>query len=124
MISAAAIKCLGGQLLGRLWPRDDEERQAAVDAGYDLDEVLDRDDLVGGDDGFFAATGVTDGDSCRACATTRTVRDDRVARHALALGHRPHGSRRATTGEAARGHGRPLRLSRVPGQAGTGPTRC
>jgi fructose-1,6-bisphosphatase II len=62
VISAAAIKCLGGQLLGRLWPRDDEERQAALDAGYDLRRVLDRDDLVGGADVFFAATGVTDGD--------------------------------------------------------------
>ena len=57
MISAAAIKCLGGQLLGRLWPRDDDERQAAIDAGYDLDEMLDVDRLVSGDDVFFAATG-------------------------------------------------------------------
>jgi fructose-1,6-bisphosphatase II len=62
VLSASAIKCLGGRLLGRLWPRDDEERQAAVDAGYDLDEVLDVDRLVGGNDVFFAATGVTDGD--------------------------------------------------------------
>jgi fructose-1,6-bisphosphatase II len=62
VLSAAAIKCLGGQLLGRLWPRNDEERQAAVDAGYDLDEVLDADRLVVGKDVFFAATGVTDGD--------------------------------------------------------------
>jgi fructose-1,6-bisphosphatase II len=62
VLSAGAIKCLGGQLLGRLWPRDDAERQAAIDAGYDLDEVLDVDRLVGGDNAFFAATGVTDGD--------------------------------------------------------------
>jgi fructose-1,6-bisphosphatase II len=62
VLSAAAIKCLGGQILGRLWPRDDEERQAAIAAGYDLDEVLDVDRLVGGDDVFFAATGVTGGD--------------------------------------------------------------
>ncbi len=62
VISAAAVKCLGGQLLGRLWPRDDGERQAALDAGYELDRVLDRDDLVAGDDVFFSATGVTDGD--------------------------------------------------------------
>ena len=62
VISAAAIKCMGGQMVGRLWPRDDEERSAAVDAGYDLDEVLDVDRLVAGDDVFFAATGVTDGD--------------------------------------------------------------
>ena len=62
VISAAAIKCLGGQLLGRLWPRDEHERAAAVEAGYDLERVLDRDDLVAGEDVFFSATGVTDGD--------------------------------------------------------------
>jgi fructose-1,6-bisphosphatase II len=62
VLSAAAIKCLGGQILGRLWPRDDEERSAAIEAGYDLDRVLDADDLVAGEDVFFAGTGVTDGD--------------------------------------------------------------
>src|ERR1700760_2106858 len=62
VISAAAIKCIGGQLLGRLYPRDDGERQAALDAGYDLDQVLTCDDLVQGDNCFFSATGVTDGD--------------------------------------------------------------
>ncbi len=62
VISAAAIKCLGGQLLGRLWPRDEQERTAALEAGYDLERVLDRDDLVAGDDVFFSATGITDGD--------------------------------------------------------------
>ncbi|MGI8505637.1 MAG: class II fructose-bisphosphatase [Solirubrobacteraceae bacterium] len=62
VISAAAIKCIGGQLLGRLWPRDESERTAATQAGYDLDQVLTCDDLVAGDDAFFSATGVTDGD--------------------------------------------------------------
>jgi fructose-1,6-bisphosphatase II len=62
VISAAAIKCIGGQLLGRLWPRDDDERAAAIDDGYDLDRVLTADDLVRGEDVFFSATGVTDGD--------------------------------------------------------------
>ncbi|MEA2473146.1 MAG: fructose,6-bisphosphatase [Thermoleophilaceae bacterium] len=62
VISAAAIKCLGGQMIGRLWPRSDEERQAISDFGLDLDEVLDVNRLVAGDDVFFAATGVTDGD--------------------------------------------------------------
>ncbi len=62
VLAAAAIKCTGGQLLGRLWPRSDEERTAALEAGYDLDEVLDRDRLVRGDHIFFAATGVTDGE--------------------------------------------------------------
>jgi fructose-1,6-bisphosphatase II len=62
VISAAAIKCLGGQLLGRLWPRDDDERGRAVEAGYELDRVLTANDLIKGEDVFFAATGVTDGD--------------------------------------------------------------
>ena len=62
VISAAALKCYGGGLVGRLWPRDDEERKAAIDAGYDLDRTLTQDDLVKGDDAFFSATGVTDGD--------------------------------------------------------------
>jgi fructose-1,6-bisphosphatase II len=62
VISAAATKCLGGGFVGRLWPRDDGERQAAIDAGYDLGRMLDQDALVRGNDCFFAATGVTDGD--------------------------------------------------------------
>jgi fructose-1,6-bisphosphatase II len=62
VITAAAIKCIGGQLLGRLWPRDDSERSTAIEAGYDLSEVLDVERLVSGEDVFFAATGVTDGD--------------------------------------------------------------
>ena len=62
VISSAAIKCIGGELLGRLWPRNNEERQAAIDAGYDLAKVLTADELVSGDDVFFSATGVTDGD--------------------------------------------------------------
>jgi fructose-1,6-bisphosphatase II len=62
VISAAAIKCIGGQLIGRLWPRDDDERRAAVEAGYDVNRILTCDDLVAGEDVFFSATGVTDGD--------------------------------------------------------------
>jgi fructose-1,6-bisphosphatase II len=62
VISAAAVKCLGGQILGRLWPREDDERKAALDAGYDLERILNRDDLVAGEDVFFSATGITDGD--------------------------------------------------------------
>jgi fructose-1,6-bisphosphatase II len=62
VISACAVKCLGGQLLGRLWPRDNDERKAALDAGYDLDKVLNCEDLVKGENVFFSATGVTDGD--------------------------------------------------------------
>jgi fructose-1,6-bisphosphatase II len=62
VLSAAALKSMGGQLLGRLWPRDDEERKAALDAGYDLDLQLTTNDLVRSDHCFFSATGVTDGD--------------------------------------------------------------
>ena len=62
VLAAAALKCMGGEIQGRLWPRDDAERQAARDAGYDLTAVLTTDDLVRGDNCFFAATGITDGD--------------------------------------------------------------
>jgi fructose-1,6-bisphosphatase II len=61
VLSAAALKCVGGTLQGKLWPRNDEERQALLGGGYDLDKVLTVNDLVGGDDVFFAATGVTTG---------------------------------------------------------------
>ncbi|RFU41983.1 class II fructose-bisphosphatase [Actinomadura logoneensis] len=62
IIAACAIKALGGVLQGKLWPKDDEERQKAIDAGHDLDRVLTTDDLVSSDDVFFAATGITDGE--------------------------------------------------------------
>jgi fructose-1,6-bisphosphatase II len=65
VITACALKCLGGALFGRLWPRNDAERQAALDAGYDLEQVLTADDLVRGENVFFAATGVTDGELLR-----------------------------------------------------------
>ena len=61
VISAAAIKCLGGAIQGKLWPRSDDERQELADAGFDLDRVLTTADLVSGEDVFVAATGVTDG---------------------------------------------------------------
>ena len=61
VISAAAIKCLGGALQGRLWPRDEDERRQLIDAGFELDRVLTTDDLVAGEDVFVAATGVTSG---------------------------------------------------------------
>ena len=64
IITACALKCMGGALQGRLWPRDDEERQKALDAGHDLDRVLSIDDLVRGDV-FFVATGITDGELLR-----------------------------------------------------------
>ena len=65
VIAACALQCLGGSIQGRLWPRDDGERRAALDAGFDVDKVLTIDDLVSGSDVFFAATGITDGELLR-----------------------------------------------------------
>jgi fructose-1,6-bisphosphatase II len=67
IIAACAMKCLDGVIQGRLWPKDDEERQRALDAGHDLDpeHVLTTEDLVTGDDVFFVATGITDGELMR-----------------------------------------------------------
>ena len=65
IITAAAMKCMGGAMQGKLWPRDDAERGRALDAGHDLDRVLTVDDLVDGDNVFFCATGITDGELLR-----------------------------------------------------------
>ncbi|HWC70634.1 MAG TPA: class II fructose-bisphosphatase [Actinomycetota bacterium] len=65
VIAAAALKCLGGAIQGRLHPRDEQERRALVDGGFDLDAVLTTDELVSGDDVFFAASGITDGSLLR-----------------------------------------------------------
>ncbi|WP_127358440.1 class II fructose-bisphosphatase [Actinacidiphila soli] len=65
IIAACAIKCLGGTIQGRLWPKDDAERQRALDAGHDLDRVLSTNDLVSGENVFFVATGITDGELLR-----------------------------------------------------------
>ncbi|MGP3982559.1 class II fructose-bisphosphatase [Streptomyces sp. KR80] len=65
IIAACAIKCLGGTIQGKLWPKDDEEKQRALDAGHDLDRVLSTDDLVSGENVFFVATGITDGELLR-----------------------------------------------------------
>jgi len=65
VIAAAAMKCIGGEIQGRLWPRNDDERHAALEAGYDLAAVLRTDDLVRGDNAFFALTGITDGEVLR-----------------------------------------------------------
>jgi len=62
VIAACALRCLDGQLLGRLYPRNDAERAAALERGYDLDRVMSTRDLVSGDNIFFAATGVTSGE--------------------------------------------------------------
>jgi fructose-1,6-bisphosphatase II len=62
VIAACALKCLDGAIFGRLYPRDDGERNAALEAGYDLERILSINDLVSGEDVFFAATGVTSGE--------------------------------------------------------------
>ncbi|GBD08789.1 Fructose-1,6-bisphosphatase class 2 [Candidatus Thermoflexus japonica] len=65
VITAAALKCLGGEIHARLWPRNEEERRFAAEMGYDLQRILTADDLVRGDNIFFAATGITDGEILR-----------------------------------------------------------
>ncbi|MFT4042263.1 MAG: class II fructose-bisphosphatase [Gordonia sp. (in: high G+C Gram-positive bacteria)] len=79
IITAVAMKCMGGEIQGKLWPRNAEERQKALDAGHDLNRVLGTDDLVSGENTFFCATGVTNGDMLRGVtyrrggATTRSL---------------------------------------------------
>ncbi len=65
VITAAALRCTGGEILCKPWPRDDEERQRCLDAGLDLDHVYNTEELVGGDDVFFAATGASTGELLR-----------------------------------------------------------
>ena len=60
--AACALLCTGGAIIGRLWPRNEDEKRAALDAGYDLDRILTTTDLVSGEEVFFAATGISDGD--------------------------------------------------------------
>ena len=79
VIAAAALKGLGGEIQGRLWPRDDAERALAIAEGYNLDKILSTDDLVAGDNAFFSATAITDGDFLRGVrfhdfgATTQSI---------------------------------------------------
>ncbi|MGH3795484.1 MAG: class II fructose-bisphosphatase [Pseudonocardiaceae bacterium] len=65
IITAAALRCMGGAIQARLWPRDDAERRAVLDAGHDLDRILTTEDLVRSDNVFFCATGITDGELLR-----------------------------------------------------------
>jgi fructose-1,6-bisphosphatase II len=62
VLAAAALRCMGGEMQARLWPRNEEERTHAVEQGYDLDRIMETTDLVGGDNVSFAATGVTGGE--------------------------------------------------------------
>jgi fructose-1,6-bisphosphatase II len=81
VVAACALKCLGGGMQGRLYPRDEDERRALLDAGYKLDQVLTLDDLVSGDDAFFAATGITDGALLRGVR----YRKDRAETHSVVM---------------------------------------
>jgi fructose-1,6-bisphosphatase II len=81
VISAAALKALGGAIQGRLYPRDDAERQSLIAAGFDIDKVLTTNDLVAGDDVFFAATGITDGSLLRGVR----YRTDGAATHSMVI---------------------------------------
>ena len=90
------MKCIGGKIQGRLWPQDDDERQRALDAGHNLDAdfVLGTDDLVTGDDAFFVATGITDGELMRGVR----YRGDGVTTHSLVMRSRS-GTVRSITAE-------------------------
>ena len=79
IITACAMKCMGGEIQGKLWPKDEEEAEKARKAGHDLDRVLTTNDLVSSENCYFAATGVTNGDMLRGVsyrpngATTRSL---------------------------------------------------
>ena len=96
IIAACAMKCIGGTIQGRLWPQDDDERQRALDAGHDLDpdNVLHTDELVTGDDCFFVATGITDGELMRGVR----YRGDHATTHSLVMRSRS-GTIRSITAE-------------------------
>jgi fructose-1,6-bisphosphatase II len=81
VIAAAALKCIGGAMQGVLAPRNDEERQALLDGGYETDRILTADDLCGGDEVFFAATGVTHGGMLRGVR----YRQDDVVTHSIVM---------------------------------------
>ena len=81
VLAACALKCLGGAFYGRLYPRNDDERRRALDAGYDLDKVLTLDDMVSGNNVFVAASGVTDGELLRGVSFGA----DRATTHSLSM---------------------------------------
>ncbi len=87
IIAATAIKCLGGVIQGKLWPKDEAERQKAIDAGHDLDRVLTTDDLVTGENCFVAITGITDGELVRGVHYRSGGASHLVAGHALQERH-------------------------------------
>jgi fructose-1,6-bisphosphatase II len=81
VLAACALRCLGGEIIGRLIARDEAERRAALDAGYDLKQILTTSDLVSGDNVFFAATGVTDGSLLRGVR----FESHRIVTHSLSM---------------------------------------
>ena len=81
VVTATALKCMGGAMQGKLYPRNEEERQSLLDNGYDIDRVLTTDDLVAGDDVFFAATGVTHGGLLQGVQ----YRKDRIITHSMVM---------------------------------------
>lgn len=93
VITACAMKCLGGGIFGRLHPRSEDERRATLDAGYRLDTVLTTDDLVKGDNVFFAATGVTDGELLRGVRFGKRV----IVTESLSMRSRSGAVRRVAT---------------------------
>jgi fructose-1,6-bisphosphatase II len=107
VISAAALKCLGGAIQGRLWPRDEEERRRLVAAGLDPERVLTTDDLVSGQDVFVAATGVTDGALLRGVRYT----DGGAVTHSIVMRSRSGTVRRI---EARHSFEKLMRFSRIP----------
>ncbi len=102
VIAAAALKCMGGEIQGRLFARDDEERAAAIAAGYDLDAVLSTDDLVKGDNCFFAATAVTDGELLQGVRYADYGVNDPVPGDAIAVGDGALRQRAPRPAQAAR----------------------
>ncbi|MGH2711544.1 MAG: class II fructose-bisphosphatase [Actinomycetota bacterium] len=81
VVSATALKCMGGAMQGKLYPRNDEEKQSLLDNAYDIDRVLTVEDLVAGDDVFFAATGVTHGGLLQGVKYRR----DRIITHSMVM---------------------------------------
>jgi fructose-1,6-bisphosphatase II len=82
VIAAAALKCMGGEIQCKLWPRNEDERRRAVDEDFDLDRIMGTNDLVSSDNVFFAATGVTGGEYLRA---VEFKREDHVVTHSVIM---------------------------------------
>ena len=89
VLAASALKCVGGVLLGKLWPRNDEERQKLIDAGYDLDRVLSTDDLVGGERSLLRGHRRHDGRAAARRSLHARRRGHGLDRHALEIRDRP-----------------------------------